>query len=493
MIISKNIEENISSLEALFTDCTDFVKRKFAVGREQPVWVYVAYIDAMTDRMAIELTVIAPLLRIGAKRSTGPRYENAYELFRDFGIDTADFNEVDDWNLMMYFLMAGESVFFIDGFDKAIVVASRAFPNRGIQSADTEVVVHGSREAFNEVIRFNTALVRRRIRDSNLKVKQSRLGHRSETDIALMYLADLVRPAILEEVERRLARIDTDAILDSGYVEQLIEDNWRSVFPQVQMTERPDKAAASILEGRIVIIVDNSPFVLIVPVTLNSLFQASEDYYDRWQITSFVRIIRYIAAFFAVALPGFYLAVTTYHPSMIPLTLTLRMAAARQPVPFPAVIEILIMDIAFELLREAGIRLPRAAGGALGIVGGLIIGQAAVEAGLVSPIVVIVVALAGVSHFAIPHVSLVAGFRLVKYLVLLLSAGFGLLGFWAGLLIILIHLASLRSFGMPYLFPYASPEMNDYSDTKDSFFRLPLFTLKKRPFYANPENTTRMK
>jgi len=493
MIISKNLEENISSLEALFTDCTDFVKRKFAVGREQPVWLYVAYIDAMTDRMAVELTVIAPLLRLGAERSMRPHYDNVYELFRDCGIDTADFNEVDDWNLMMYFLMAGESVFFIDGFDKAIVVASRAFPNRGIQSADTEVVVHGSREAFNEVVRFNTALVRRRIRDPNLKVKQSRLGHRSKTDIALMYLADLVRPAILEEVEKRLARIDTDAILDSGYVEQLIEDNWRSVFPQVQMTERPDKAASSILEGRIVILVDNSPFVLIVPVTLNAMFQASEDYYDRWQITSFVRVIRYIAAFFAVALPGFYLAVTTYHPSMIPLTLTLRMAAARQPVPFPAVLEILIMDMAFELLREAGIRLPRAAGGALGIVGGLIIGQAAVEAGLVSPIVVIVVALAGVSNFAIPHVSLVAGFRLVKYLILLLSAAFGLLGFWAGLLIILIHLAGLRSFGIPYLFPYASPEMNDYSDTKDSFFRLPLFTLKKRPFYANPENITRMK
>ena len=491
--ISKNLEDNIRSLEETFTGCTDFVKRKFPVGQENPVWVYMAYIDAMTDRQGVELTVIAPLLRFGAQRSPRPEYENAFELFRDFGIDTADFNEVDDVKLLMYFIMAGESVFFIDGFDKAIVVASRAFPNRGIQSADTEVVVHGSREAFNEVIRFNTALVRRRIRDPKLKVKQSRLGLRSETDIALMYLADLVRPDILKEVEKRLERIDTDAILDSGYVEQFIEDNWKSVFPQVQMTERPDKAAASILEGRIVIIVDNSPFVLIVPVTLNSMFQASEDYYDRWQIMSFVRVIRYVAAFFAVALPGFYLAAAVYHPSMIPLLLTLKMASARQPVPFPAVIEILIMDIAFELLREAGIRLPRAAGGALGIVGGLIIGQAAVEAGLVSPIVVIVVALAGVSNFAIPHVSLVAGFRLAKYLVLLLSAAFGLLGFWAGLLIILIHMASLKSFGIPYLFPYASAEMNNYSDTKDSFFRLPLFVMKKRPFYANPKDDMRMK
>ena len=492
-MISKVLDKNIQALEDIFSDCGDYAKRKFPVGSGQSVWVYMAYIDMMTDRTAVELTVLAPLLRFGAKHSIRPDYGNAFELLRDCGIDTADFNEVDDWDLMLYFIMAGETVLFIDGCDKALVIASRGFPNRGVNNADTEVVVHGSREAFNEVVRFNTALVRRRIRDPKLKVKQSRIGRRSETDVALMYLTDIVRPEVLKEVEKRLAGIDIDAVLDSGYVEQFIEDSWRSVFPQVQMTERPDKAAASILEGRIVIIVDNSPFALIVPVTLNSFFQASEDYYDRWQIVSFVRMIRYLAAFFAVALPGFYLSAAVYHPSMIPMLLILKMSEARMPVPFPAVFEILIMDIAFELLREAGIRLPRAAGGALGIVGGLIIGQAAVEAGLVSPIVVIVVALAGVSNFAIPHVSLVAGFRLSKYLVLLLSAAFGLLGFWAGLLIILIHLASLKSFGIPYLFPFTSAEMNNYSDTKDSLFRMPLFTLKKRSFYANPENTKRMK
>lgn len=492
-MISKVLNENIQAFEDMFTDCEDYIKRKFPVGRDQSVWVYMAYIDMMTDRMAVELTVLAPLLRFGSKHRLRPEYENIFGLLRDCGLDTADFNETTDFDLLIYFILAGETILFIDGYDTAIVIASRGFPNRGVSSAETEVVVHGSQEAFNEVMRFNTALVRRRIRDPNLKVKQSRIGRRSETDIALMYLKDLARPAVLKEVEKRLKSIDVDSILDSGYVEQYIEDSWKSFFPQVQMTERPDKAAASILEGRIVIIVDNSPFVLIVPVTLNSFFQASEDYYDRWQIASFVRVIRYIAAFFSVALPGFYLAAAVYHPSMIPMLLTLRMAQARQPVPFPAVIEILFMDIAFELLREAGIRLPRAAGGALGIVGGLIIGQAAVEAGLVSPIVVIVVALSGVSNFAIPHVSLVAGFRLTKYLVIFLSAAFGLLGFWAGLLIILIHLASLKSFGIPYLFPYTSAEINNYSDTKDSLFRMPLFTQKNRPFYANPENKKRQK
>ena len=492
-MLSKNLDTNINHLENLFTDSEDFISRKFPIGKEQPVWVYMAYIDAMTDRTAVELTVVAPLLRFGARRSPRPEMENVFELFKDSGIDTADFNVQEDWDMILYFILAGETILFIDGFAKAIVIASRGFPNRGISSAETEVVVHGSREAFNEVLRFNTALIRRRIRDTGLKVKQSRIGCRSETDIALMYIEGVVRPAILVEVEKRLAAIDIDGVLDSGYIEQFIENSWKSIFPQVQMTERPDTAAASILEGRIAIIVDNSPFALIVPVTLNSFFQAAEDYYDRWHIMSLVRFIRYIAAFFAVALPGLYLAAATYHPSMIPLLLTLRMSAARQPVPFPAVLEIILMDAAFELLREAGIRMPRAAGGALGVVGGLIIGQAAVEAGLVSPVVVIIVALAGVSNFAIPSVSLVNSFRLAKYVVLLSSAAFGLLGFWAGILLLLIHMAGLKSFGIPYLFPYSSTELNGYSDTKDSFFRMPLFTLKKRPFYANPGNVTRMK
>ena len=492
-MISKVLDENISALENIFADCTDYIKRKFPVGRDRPVWVYMAYLDAMIDRTSMELTVLAPLLRFGAQQSPQDGYADAFEVLKDFGIDTSDFNETDDFELMMYFILAGETILFVDGYDKAIVIASRGFPNRGVGEAVTEVVVHGSRESFSEVMRFNTALVRRRIRDPKLKCKQSRIGGRSKTDIALMYITDLVRPEILAEVERRLETIEVDAILDCGYVEQYIEDSWRSPFPQLQMTERPDKAASAILEGRIVIIVDNSPFVLVAPVTLNSFFQASDDYYDRWHIASFVRVIRYISAFFAVALPGFYIASAVYHPSMIPLQLALKMAEARASVPFPGVAEILLMDIAFELLREAGIRLPRAAGGALGIVGGLIIGQAAVEAGLVSPIVVIVVALAGVSNFAIPSVSLVSGFRISKYLVLLLSAAFGLLGFLGAMLIILTHLAGLRSFGIPYLLPYASAEMNDYADTKDSLFRMPLFALKRRPFYSNPQNKNRMK
>jgi spore germination protein len=341
-------------------------------------------------------------------------------------------------------------------------------------------------------MRFNTALIRRRIRDTGLKVKQSKIGTRSQTDIALMYIKDIVRPEVLREVERRLESIRMDGIHDAGCVEQLIEESWLSPFPQIQLTERPDKAAASILEGRIAIIVDCSPFVLLVPVSLNALFQASEDYYSRWQVMSLTRLLRYIGAWVAVALPGVYIAVALYHPSMIPLLMVEKLAQASRAVPFPAVMEIILLDAAFELLREAGIRLRSASGGTIGIVGGLIIGQAAVEAGLVSPIVVIIVAMTGIATFSIPSVSLVYGFRLVKYFILILAAVLGFIGLWAGLLVTLIHLAGMRSFGFPYLMPFAAGEMNDYEELKDSIFRLPLKRLKRRPFYANPKQGKRM-
>ncbi|MCL2576970.1 MAG: spore germination protein [Defluviitaleaceae bacterium] len=491
---SKILEENINLCKDLFEDSTDFIGRKFAPGGAGAPWIYMAYFDAMTNREMMDLSVIRRLFDMDwASLTSYEKGESVYETLRDRGIATTDLSESDDMFDILYFINAGDTAVFIDGCDKCIIVATRGFPNRGIQSAETEVVVQGPREAFSEVMRFNTALIRRRIRDNNLVVKQSKLGKRSLTDIAVVYMNDIVRPEVLAEVERRLECIDVDGISDSGTVEQLIEESWLSPFPQVQLTERPDKAASSILEGRIAVIIDNSPFVIIVPVTLNAFFQASEDYYSRWQVMSVTRFLRFVGAFMAVALPGMYLAFALYHPSMIPLLMVSRLAEASQAVPFPAVVEIILLDAAFELLREAGIRLKSASGGTIGIVGGLIIGQASVEAGLVSPIVVIIVALTGIATFSIPSVSLVYAFRLVKYLVLILSASLGFFGLIIGMILTLIHLSGLRSVGFPYLMPFAASELSKGEDLKDSIFRFPLFSLKKRPFFANPKQAVRMK
>ncbi|MCL2189569.1 MAG: spore germination protein [Defluviitaleaceae bacterium] len=492
--ISPHIKENMRHIEALFTDSQDFIGRHFPIGGENAPWVYMAYFDAMSDRELFDLTIVRHLHEMDWNALPAEeRAQGIYEAIKKRGIATADFSEADNMEDVLYFIMAGDTALFLEDSTKVIILATRGFPNRGIQSAETEVVVQGPREAFSEVMRFNTALIRRRIRDTGLKVKQSKLGKRSQTDIALMYIEGIVRPEVLAEVERRLEKIDIDGVMDAGCVEQLIEESWLSPFPQIQLTERPDKAASSLLEGRIAIIVDCSPFVLLVPVALNTFFQASEDYYSRWQVMSITRYLRFVGAFIAVALPGLYIATALYHPSMIPLQMVEKLATASRAVLFPAVMEIILLDAAFELLREAGIRLRNASGGTIGIVGGLIVGQAAVEAGLVSPIVVIIVAMTGIATFAIPSVSLVYAFRLIKYFILILAAALGFIGLWAGLLIVLIHLAGMRSFGFPYLMPFAAGEMNNYEELKDSIFRLPLSRMRRRPFYANPEQNVRLK
>ena len=490
----KDLDDNISHLTELFKDSGDFIGRKFPPGGEGAPWIYMAYIDMMTDRGLTDLTIIRRLFDMNWDELTlAEKSEGLYEALRDRGIATSDISETDKMEDILYFILAGDTAVFVEGYQKVIIIATRGFPNRGIQSAETEVVVQGSREAFSEVMRFNTALVRRRIRDTRLKAKQTKIGQRSLTDIAIMYMDDIVRPEVLKEVERRLENIEIDGISDSGCVEQFIEESWLSPFPQVQLTERPDKAAASILEGRIAIIVDNSPFVILVPVTLNSFFQASEDYYSRWQVMSITRFLRFVGAFLAIALPSLYVAIALFHPSMIPLSMASMLAESSQAVPFSAVLEIFLLDTAFEMLREAGIRIRNATGGTIGIVGGLIIGQAAVEAGLVSPIVVIIVALTNIATFSVPNVSLVHSFRLVKYGLLIATAILGFLGFWLGLMLVFIHLASLKSYGFPYLLPFASAELNDYQELKDSIFRFPLSSLKKRPFFARRDQSMRMK
>ncbi len=494
MKLTKSLDENIKSYENAFKDCGDVVKKKFPLGQNQDLFAYISYIDMMVNRNVIEDQVINRLTKrmFDETPSIISLRDALFDPLGDGGITVVDFSETDELSKICDAVLCGDTVLMFEGLPEAVIISTKGWPNRGVPSAETEVVVQGSKEAFSEVFRINTMLIRRRIRDTKLKVYQTRVGRRSKTDVALMYMDDVVRPEVLEEAKRRIKNIDIDGIFDSGYIDQLIEEDWLSPFPQAQVTERPDKASSAILEGRIVVVVDNSPCVLIIPATLNTFFQSSEDYYQRFQIMSFVRLIRFVSGFIAVALPGLYLATAVYHPSMIPMLLAIKMAGSRMMVPFPAVVEILLMDLAFELIREAGIRLPGPIGSTIGIVGGLIIGQAAVEAGIVSPIVVIIIALTGIAGFSIPHTSLVTGFRLTKYFIIITSAVLGLYGFWLGLLLVVIHLASLKSFGMPYLYPFASGEINGYTDFKDTFLRLPLFTMKRRPFFADPNQQNRL-
>lgn len=484
--VSSDIQDNINYLENAFKDCGDIVKRKLKIGKDLDISIYVMYFDLLIDRELVDRSIIYSLAdeMLESRPDININTENLFSIIKDAFLGTVDIRVTEDLTDVKSGILSGDTALFLENSSKVIIIATKGWPNRGIPSVENEVSIHGSKESFSDVFRFNTVLLRRRIRDERLKCKQFKVGTRSETDIGVMFMQDIAKPSLVQDIIDKLELINTDAIYDAGHLDQLIEENWLSPFPQSQLTERPDKAASALLEGRVVLIVDNSPLALILPTTFNIFFQASDDYFQRTEIVSFVRLIRYGAGVLSVIAMGLYLCVSVYHPYMIPIDLVYKIADSRKNVPFPPLLELLIMDLSFELLREAGIRLPSPIGSTIGIVGGLIIGQSAVEAGLVSPIIVIVVAFSAITSFTVPNVDLVSGFRISKYIVTLASAFLGFLGFWLSILLIFTHLVSLKSFGVPYMFPFVSGEANDYTDLKDSVVRMPLKKMSKRPFFA---------
>ncbi len=478
--ITSDLQENIRNFEAMFSDCEDIKKRNIKVGKELGRECYIAYIEVAASMVDWSDSGIGKLL--GTLRELPENELVPY--IRGNGKDYSDADPFSTLEEAAQGMLTGDILFFLEGYDKAMKIPDKGYPGMGVYQTGSEKVIRGSNEGFTESIKLNTALLRKRLRSPNLKVKESFAGRRTHTNVDLVYLKDLIQPGILEEMEKRLQEFEIDGTLDSGVIEQLTEKRKYSPFPQFQTTQRPDRAAMAILEGRIVLLSDNSPVALIFPATYNAFIQTSDDYYNRWEIASFTRILRYAASFLAMVLPGLYLAATNFHTQILPTDLLLSLAAARQGVPFPAVVEILLMELAFELLREAGVRLPGPNGNTIGIVGGLIIGQAAVDANIVSPIVVILVALTALCSFAVPSEEFATAFRLLKFLFIFLCGYLGYFGFLTGILLVLIHLSHLESFGIPYLTPFVGADINGFQDERDAFLRLPLSFLKKRPVYA---------
>ncbi|MDD2281841.1 MAG: spore germination protein, partial [Eubacteriales bacterium] len=377
-------------------------------------------------------------------------------------------------------VLNGQVLLIVPRQARAWSVNAKAARLRAVAEPETQKVVRGPREGLIEDLETNLTLVRKRLKTPALKIDCRSVGRRSNTELAVLHLEGVADPKVLAEVHARLNKIDIDGIMDSGELEQLIEDNTMSVFPQVGNTERPDNIAAALLNGRVAILVDNSPFALIVPNVLTDMLQSSDDYYERFQFSSLIRILRYVLAFVALLSPALYVAITTFHHEMIPTDLLTNLVHARAGVPFPTVIEAGLMELAFEALREAGLRLPKAVGQAVSIVGALIIGQAAVEAGLVSPIMVIVVAATGIASFTIPAFNGAVVTRMLKFPLLVAAGTMGLYGISMALAIIIIHLSSLRSFGVPYLSPLAPITISDW---KDLIVRIPTWAMYQRPTF----------
>jgi len=487
--MEKELSKNKEAFLALLGESADIKKKTMELGAKRDIGCFIAYIEVTGGSFLFENSVVGKLLNKFCLMSK----KEIYESLEKNALGISDMTLFDTIEEAAGGMFAGDVILFVDGFDKAVKIPDKGYPSMGVQEPESEKVIRGSKEGFADSIKINTALIRKRLRTPNLKVKELKMGTRSNTNVDIVYMEDLVYPSLLEEIERRLNRYEIDGILDSGMVEQLSEEKWYSPFPQFQTTQRPDRAAMAILEGRVVVLSDNSPVGLILPSDYNSFIKTSDDYYNRWEIASFGRLLRYLAAFFAMTVPGLYLAVTNFHTQILPTTLLLSFAAARQGVPFPAVVEVLIMEIAFELLREAGVRLPGAMGNTIGIVGGLIIGQAAVEANIVSPIVVIVVAFTALCSFAIPNEEFATAFRLIKFAFIFLCSWLGFYGFLYGLLLVMIHLSHLRSFGIPYLTPFVGADLNGYEDERDSLIRQPLFLMRRRPIYAKRDQRIRLR
>ncbi|GGG03249.1 spore germination protein [Paenibacillus abyssi] len=486
----EDLKRNIETVKTELGHSNDIVIREFRVGGN--IQAAALFTDGLSDQVTLSDFVIKGLMHLqdealSLEQNIGP--EKIMQIVKEQLITFGDVQEVSDWEQLFKRMLSGSSILLFDGCDKAISAATKGGEQRGVTEPSTQTVIRGPREAFTESIRINTSLLRRIIKSPKLWLEERTIGEVTQTQVGIMYLKGIANEEIVQEVRDRLDRIQIDAILESGYIEELIQDEIWSPFPTVYNTERPDVTAGGLLEGRVAIIVDGTPFVLLVPVVLNSFLQSAEDYYQRFDLGSFLRLLRFASLFVALLFPSLYVAITTFHQEMLPTSLMLHLSAQREGVPFPPIIEALLMEIVFEVLREAGVRMPSAVGNTISIVGALVIGQAAVEAGIVAPAMVIVVSFTAIANFVIPAISLAIAVRLLRFGLLILSGTLGMFGVAVGLLVLVLHLASIRSFGIPYLSPFA-PFMRNQQ--RDALFRFPQWAMDTRPpFISDDEDLVR--
>lgn len=492
--LSKNFNKNIKNLQNIFKDCEDVVFRFIELGKAQKLQACFVFSDGLIEKNLLAEYGIQFLISSYENENfnLGLFKKNLLESLSKEAIAIPEIYEETQIDNIINSVFSGETIFLIEGENKALRFSTQGWPSRSVGEPEAETVVRGSRDGFTETLKFNTTFVRRRIKDPSMKVKHMSVGKRSKTTLAILYIEDIVNPDLLDQVFKRLNSIDIDAILDSGMIEHLIEDNYLSPFPQIENTERPDTVASALYEGRVAILVDNSPFALIVPGTIGTILQSAEDYSGRWTITTFIRLLRIMAIFLALMSPALYIAFTAYHPGLIPTRLTYYVSASRINVPFPSVVEAFLMEITIELLRESGTRISGPIGSTIGIVGGLIIGQAAVEAGIVSPLMIIIVAITTIAAFALTSYEFASGLRVCRFGLMILASILGLYGIMLGIIILTTHLVKLNSFGIPFTSPYSGLGIKE-GDLKDTLVKAPIQKLKFRPEFTFPKDKRRMR
>lgn len=489
--LSDRLDQNLHRIREQTGHSRDIIIRTLSHMLGSDHTLAVIYIDGLVDTLTINHSIMQSLTSKDYDEELHT-YDPAeiLSIIKNRFLSIGSISDLEHMEPLISAILEGNTVILIDGSSHGVIASSIGGEERGVEEPQSQTVVRGPKEGFTENIRTNTALIRRKIKSPNLWIVDRKIGRVTQTDVAVMYLNGIANDKIVQEILNRLDRIDTDSILESGYIEEFIQDTTFTPFPTITNTERPDAIAGAILEGKIAILVDGTPFALIAPITIFKLFQSSEDYYQKFDIATFLRLLRIISFVVSMLLPSLYIAISTFHQEMLPTTLLISLAAQREGIPFPAVVEALAMEITFEVLREAGVRMPRAMGSAISIVGALVLGQAAVQAGLVSAAMVIIVAFTAIASFVAPSVSIANSARLLRFGFMILAATLGLFGIMAGLLAMLIHLAGLRSFGLPYLTPFA-PFIP--LDQKDVLVRVPWWAMVTRPTLINRKNAKRQK
>ncbi|OES46609.1 spore germination protein [Domibacillus iocasae] len=482
--IGSSLAANVDKIRQKTGYSSDLVIRLINIGPQSEIKIAVLYVKGMVDSQSINDFLIEQIMKNKALQEKIMPNE-ALDIITEEAVALGGVKSVQDWEELFTVLMAGNTILLIDGINKALSASTQGGARRSVQESTTNVSVRGSKEAFTESIETNTAMVRRIINNPNLWTESMKIGKMTKTEVSIMYINGIAKNEIVEEVRKRLKRINIDGILESGYIEQLIEDQTLTTFPTVHHTERPDCVAGNLLEGRIAILVNGTPFVLLVPALFIDFFQSVEDYYERFDISTALRFLRTVTFLISLIAPAVYIAATTFHQEMIPTQLAIIIAAQRESVPFPAFVEALIMEVTFEILREAGIRMPKAIGSTVSIVGALVIGQAAVQAGIVSPAMVIIVSMTAIASFATPSYAVAISARLVRFVFMISAATFGFYGIILAFIMLTVHLCSLRSFGVPYMSPLAPFIPGEAGDT---ILRKPIWAYSKRPHLISGEN-----
>jgi hypothetical protein len=486
-VLSSSLDENIAYFRAVFHNVSDVVFREMQISALNGAKGFLIFINGMVDKKTIDEHILKPLMQPGAEVV---KTSNIMTCLEQGKINVGQIEKERIKEKLITAILSGMAVLLTNGSDQALILNVPGWEKRAISEPMSEKLIRGPKEGFVETFQDNIALIRRRIHDPQLKVRLYELGTRSKTKVALLYIADIAKQEVIDEITNRLDTINYDFVDDPSTVEAFIEDNPYSIFPQLLPTERPDKVAANLMEGRAAIVVDGSPNVLLAPVTVASFFQSPEDYYERFIFGTLVRLMRFFVFSITTTLPALYVAAVSFHHQLIPDRLILTLAVGRILVPFPAFVEAIVMELTIELLREASTRLPGPLGQTIGVVGGLVLGQAAVTAKLASPTMVIVVSLTAIATFTIPVYTFSYPLRLIRFPMMIFAGMFGFFGVFLVWMVLLIHLCTLESFGIPYfspLSPFKPGEM------KDTLVRFPFWAMKKRPSTPGTVDRTRMK